>query len=97
MEDLSVGKVATTNVLGWLNETLEPARFTDYCPNGLQVQGKPSISRVLTGVTASLALIEAAIQTQADAVLVHHGWFWRGEDPTVRGQKASTLIQTAGQ
>ncbi len=91
MEDLSVGKVATTNVLGWLNETLEPARFTDYCPNGLQVQGKPSISRVLTGVTASLALIEAAIQTQADAVLVHHGWFWRGEDPTVRGQKHQRL------
>lgn len=84
-------EVATERVLGWLNETLEPNRFADYCPNGLQVQGKASISRVVTGVTASLALIDAAIDIKADALLVHHGWFWRGEDPTVRGQKHQRL------
>ena len=89
--NVATSSVATASVLSWLTETLEPARFSDYCPNGLQVQGKPSIGRVLTGVTASLALIEAAIERQADAVLVHHGWFWRGEDPTIRSQKHQRL------
>lgn len=86
-------EVATDRVVDWLNETLEPNRFTDYCPNGLQVQGKGSIRRVVTGVTASLALIDAAINAQADALLVHHGWFWRGEDPTIKGQKHQRLAK----
>jgi len=86
-------EVATDRVVDWLNETLEPNRFTDYCPNGLQVQGKGSIRRVVTGVTASLALIDAAIDAQADALLVHHGWFWRGEDPTIKGQKHQRLAK----
>lgn len=79
----------------WLTDTLQPGRFRDYCPNGLQVQGKERISHIVTGVTASQALIEAAISHQADAILVHHGWFWKNEDPCIRGprhRRISTLL-----
>jgi dinuclear metal center YbgI/SA1388 family protein len=68
-----------------LNQLLEADRFKDYGPNGLQVEGKPAIHKIVTGVTASLALIDAAIQAQADAILVHHGLFWRGQDGRVTG------------
>ncbi|WP_411877398.1 Nif3-like dinuclear metal center hexameric protein [Polaromonas sp. YR568] len=64
---------------------LQPARFKDYGPNGLQVEGKPEVRRIISGVTASLALIEAAVAAQADAVFVHHGLFWRGQDGRVTG------------
>ena len=64
---------------------LEPHRFKDYGPNGLQVEGRESISRIVSGVTASRALIEAAIADGADAVFVHHGLFWRGQDGRVTG------------
>ena len=64
----------------YLNSLLQPERFSDYCPNGLQVEGKREISKIVTGVTASMALLEAALQANADAVLVHHGYFWRGKD-----------------
>jgi dinuclear metal center YbgI/SA1388 family protein len=74
-----------------LAETLDINRFRDYCPNGLQVEGKPRIRRLVTGVTASLALLEAAIEVNADAVLVHHGYFWRGEDPRVVGNRRNRL------
>ncbi len=80
-----------SELLGWLNGILEPARFSDYCPNGLQVEGQPDITTIVTGVTASQALIEKAIECQAQAILVHHGWFWRGEDPTVRGTRRNRL------
>jgi dinuclear metal center YbgI/SA1388 family protein len=59
----------------------------------LQVEGRVRIAKVVTGVTASLALIEAAIECGADTILVHHGWFWRGEDPTVRGQRKKRLAK----
>lgn len=75
----------------WLDQTLEPARFADYCPNGLQVEGKTEINKIITGVTASQALLERAISENADAVLVHHGWFWRGEDPTIRGTRKQRI------
>ena len=78
-------------LVGWLNENLQPERFRDYCPNGLQVQGRDEIRRIVTGVTASQALIEAAIARQADAILVHHGWFWKNEDPCIRGPKHRRL------
>lgn len=71
----------TTLLDGWL----EPQRFKDYGPNGLQVQGRESLSTVVTGVTASLALIEAAVAHQADGIVVHHGLFWRGQDGRVVG------------
>ena len=60
-------------------------RFKDYGPNGLQVEGRAEVRRVVSGVTASLALIEAAAAAGADAVLVHHGLFWRGQDGRITG------------
>jgi dinuclear metal center YbgI/SA1388 family protein len=72
---------------GWL----QPARFSDYCPNGLQVEGRERINSVVSGVTASLALIEAAVAAGADALLVHHGLFWKGDDMRVVGPKKRRL------
>ena len=71
----------------YLDGYLEVAKFRDYCPNGLQVEGRARIERLVTGVTASVALLEAAIDLKADAVLVHHGYFWRGEDPRMVGAR----------
>ncbi|NBT78286.1 MAG: Nif3-like dinuclear metal center hexameric protein [Betaproteobacteria bacterium] len=79
-----------------LSDLLETGRFTDYCPNGLQVEGKARIRLLVTGVTASLAFLEAAIAAGADAVLVHHGWFWRGEDPRIIGTKRLRLAAVVG-
>lgn len=75
----------------YLAKKLDITRFRDYCPNGLQVQGRSSIGKVITGVTASLALIEEAIRQQADAIVVHHGYFWRGEDARVVATKYQRL------
>lgn len=69
----------------YLDTFLDAARFRDYCPNGLQVEGRERVQRIVCGVTASLALIEAAIARGADALLVHHGWFWKAEDGRVTG------------
>ncbi len=68
-----------------LEAVLQPARYKDYGPNGLQVEGRNEIRRLVSGVTASRALIEAAIAAGADAILVHHGLFWRGQSGTVTG------------
>lgn len=79
-----------------LQDLLEADRFKDYGPNGLQVEGKPVIHKLVTGVTASLALIDAAIAAKADAILVHHGLFWRGQDGRLTGwmkQRVARLIQ----
>ncbi|MBY5949017.1 Nif3-like dinuclear metal center hexameric protein [Photobacterium rosenbergii] len=70
-----------------LNELLSPHQIKDYCPNGLQVEGKPEVKKIITGVTASQALIDRAIEEQADALLVHHGYFWKGEPAEIRGMK----------
>jgi len=86
-----MNQVSTQELARWLDATLQPARFKDYCPNGLQVEGKDSIRHIITGVTASLALLEAAIEQGADAILVHHGWFWKSEDPCIRGPKRRRL------
>ena len=79
--------ISSASLLQWLDKTLEPEKFSDYCPNGLQVQGRSNIQHIVTGVTASLALIDKACEIGADTILVHHGWFWRNEDPTIRGQR----------
>ena len=74
---------------------LQPQRFKDYGPNGLQVEGRAEIRHLVSGVTASLALIEAAIDAKADALFVHHGLFWRGQDGCVTGwmkQRLSRLL-----
>lgn len=70
-----------------LNGLLSPDAFQDYCPNGLQVEGREEISLVVTGVTASQALLEAAVAEGADALLVHHGWFWKGEPTVLTGMR----------
>ena len=74
---------------------LQPAKFRDYGPNGLQVEGRGEVRRIVSGVTASLALIEAAVAADADAIFVHHGLFWRGQDGRVTGwmkQRLAVLL-----
>ena len=75
----------------YLNDLLQVGKFRDYCPNGLQVEGRRKIERIATGVTASLALLEAALEWGADAVLVHHGYFWKNESAPITGQKYRRL------
>ncbi|MEO6624139.1 MAG: Nif3-like dinuclear metal center hexameric protein [Burkholderiaceae bacterium] len=74
---------------------LQPEKFRDYGPNGLQVEGQSTVRRIVSGVTASLAFIDAAIAAGADTLLVHHGLFWRGQDGRVTGwmkQRLSRLL-----
>lgn len=78
-------------LLQYLDSLLEPAYFKDYCPNGLQVQGRETIQTLVTGVTATQALIDRAIELNADAIFVHHGYFWRGEDPSIVGMKYNRI------
>jgi len=74
-----------------LDTLLQPERFKDYCPNGLQVEGRQEIRRLVTGVTACQALLDVAIAHQADAILVHHGYFWRSENPCLTGMKGRRI------
>lgn len=74
-------------ILNALKILLRPEQFRDYCPNGLQVEGRGQVQRLLSGVTACQALIDRAIEEKADMLLVHHGYFWRGEDETITGIK----------
>lgn len=83
--------VSLSTLVAAANDLLLPARFQDYCPNGLQVEGRGAVTLLVSGVTASLALVEAAIEADADAILVHHGYFWRGEDPCLVGMKGRRL------
>ena len=85
--------IPRTELLSYLETLLEPNRFQDYCPNGLQVEGQEQVHTLVTGVTASQALIEAALDVGADTIIVHHGYFWRGEDPRVIGVKHKRLKQ----
>ena len=83
-------------LLTTLDALLQPERYKDYCPNGLQVEGRADIRKIISGVTASLALIEAAVDAQADAIFVHHGLFWRGHDGCVTGwlrKRLALLLQ----
>lgn len=75
------------DIVSYTNSLLKIASFKDYAPNGLQVEGKDSVNCVVSGVTASLALIEEAIKRNADAILVHHGYFWRNESAEITGMK----------
>ena len=80
-----------SELIGQLNNLLHPEFFKDYAPNGLQVQGKTEIRRIVTAVSATQNVIDRAIELQADALLVHHGWFWKNENPTVTGTKYKRL------
>ena len=79
--------IALPDLQQYLSDTLKPEQFQDYCPNGLQVQGCPHVSRLASGVTANQALIDSAIEWGADAILVHHGLFWRGDAMEIVGMK----------
>jgi dinuclear metal center YbgI/SA1388 family protein len=78
-------------LVSYLDELLKAGVFRDYCPNGLQVEGRGEIKTLVTGVTASAQLIEAAIAAGADALLVHHGYFWKGENAAITGLKRQRL------
>lgn len=78
-------------LLDYTGQLLEVERYRDYCPNGLQVAGKDEIGSIVSGVSASIALLEAAAEAEADMVLVHHGYFWKNEALCVTGIKRTRL------
>jgi dinuclear metal center YbgI/SA1388 family protein len=79
--------VSLAQLTATFERILEPQRFRDYAPNGLQVEGRAEVRRLVSGVTACQALIDAAVAHEADAILVHHGYFWRNEEPVLTGMK----------
>lgn len=79
--------VSRQQLVSYLAEQLNVAKIKDFCPNGLQVEGTDSITRIITGVTASQALVDAAVARKADAILVHHGYFWKNEPAPIVGMK----------
>lgn len=83
--------VQLSELIRYSNALLAIDRYRDYCPNGMQVEGKAEITKIVTGVTASQALIDAAIDEGADALLVHHGYFWKGEEPIISGIKRNRI------
>lgn len=83
--------VKCDEIISYLNAELKPGYFKDYCPNGLQVSGCDTIQKMVSGVTASQALIDAAVMAGAQLILVHHGYFWKGEDPCITGYKRKRL------
>jgi dinuclear metal center YbgI/SA1388 family protein len=87
--------ICRIELLQYLSEYLALSRYKDYCPNGLQVEGKPTISRIVAGVSASQRFLDEAVLLKADAVLVHHGYFWKGENACLTGhrrQRIKTLL-----
>ena len=83
--------VKLAQLVDYCDDLLEVYRFKDYAPNGLQVQGADAVTSIVSGVTACQALIDAAIQKQAQLLLVHHGYFWRGEDARLVGMKRQRI------
>ena len=83
--------VQLTELVQYIDSLLEVDRFRDYAPNGLQVEGKGTVNKIVCGVTACQALIDAAITARADAVLVHHGYFWKGESEAITGMKRQRI------
>ena len=84
------------DILQWCDQTLLSSEFKDYAPNGLQIEGKADVKKIVCAVTASLDAIDAAIEAQADLLLVHHGYFWKGEPAPItgmRGARIKKLIQ----
>ncbi len=83
-------------IVAYCDRRLDAASFDDYCPNGLQVEGRTEVRYIISGVTASQALLDAAIAAEADLVLVHHGYFWRNEAAPltgIKGQRIATLMR----
>lgn len=92
----AIAGVQADELATWLATELQSSRFRDYCPNGLQVQGQSVVRHIIAGVTASEAIIRHAITVGADTLLVHHGWFWKNEDPRVRGIRRTRLALVLG-
>jgi dinuclear metal center YbgI/SA1388 family protein len=87
-----------TTLVSYCNKLLRIDEFNDYCPNGLQVESSPVVRRLVTGVTASQALIDAAVAARADALLVHHGFFWKAENPClvgIKGKRVAALMRNS--
>ena len=82
-----VARCELTELVSYANKLMDIDVFEDYAPNGLQLEGAASVTKLVSGVTASLALIEAAVEAEADVLLVHHGYFWRSEDACITGIK----------
>jgi dinuclear metal center YbgI/SA1388 family protein len=78
-------------IVDYCNTLLRVNEFSDYCPNGLQIEGRAEVRRLICGVTACQALIDRAIEQQADAILVHHGYFWKNEAPAITGIKRQRI------
>jgi dinuclear metal center YbgI/SA1388 family protein len=74
-----------------VNQQLNSGAFSDYAPNGLQVEGRTEVKTLITGVTASQALVDEAVARHADAILVHHGYFWKSEPAVIKGMKRNRL------
>jgi len=74
-----------------VNQQLNSGAFSDYAPNGLQVEGRTEVKTLITGVTASQALVDEAVARNADAILVHHGYFWKSEPAVIKGMKRNRL------
>ncbi|WP_130834406.1 type 2 GTP cyclohydrolase I [[Erwinia] mediterraneensis] len=74
-----------------VNQQLNSGSFSDYAPNGLQVEGREQVTHIITGVTANQALLDEAVKRNADAVMVHHGYFWKNEAPVIKGMKRNRL------
>jgi len=83
--------IALATLVAETDRYLNVTKIPDYCPNGLQVEGRPQVRRIVSGVTASQALLDAAVAAEADVVLVHHGYFWKNEDARVVGMKQRRL------
>ena len=80
-------------LLAALDALLHPENYRDYAPNGLQVEGQRDIRHIVTGVSASLELIEKARLLGADTILVHHGWFWKRDDPRITGVRRGRIAE----
>lgn len=79
--------IKRAELIEYLNQLLTPSLYQDYCPNGMQIEGREEISLIVTAVTSSQALLDAAVACGADTILVHHGFFWKGEDSRICGNK----------
>ena len=89
--------VPVAELTTYIDEILAADSFKDYVVNGLQVEGRKEVRKIISGVTACRALVEAAVQGDADAILVHHGYFWRGENPSITGMKKQRLAPLLAQ
>ncbi|QBC45691.1 Nif3-like dinuclear metal center hexameric protein [Iodobacter fluviatilis] len=85
--------MARQDLENYIGQLLLVDSWRDYCPNGLQIEGRPEVQRIVTGVTASLALIDAAIDLNADALIVHHGFFWKGENACITRSKKARIAK----